>query len=389
MMVKHISIFGSTGSIGQQTADLIARDPGAFDVFCLTGASNIDLLVDQAKSLNPDLVITADPSRLAELKTKLAGFDCQVAAGRDALVDAAKEPVDLGMSAIVGFAGLEISLEIAKTGKRLALANKESLVCGGPLLRSVCDQYGTELMPVDSEHSALFQALVGEKKSEVDRVIITASGGPFRSWTTEAMRDVTPAQAANHPKWSMGQRISIDSATLFNKALEVIEAKELFDFAPSQIEVVIHPQSIVHSLIAFKDQAVMAHMGVPDMRGAIGYAIYYPDRATLPVAPLDLPALGQLEFESPDPDRFPSLRLAYEVMKQGGLSGAVLNASKEAAMDAFLDGDIGFLDQAALVAEALQDPAWSQFGDVHEIDAIKRADKWSRDFVNAEKGRFQ
>jgi len=388
-MTKRISIFGSTGSIGQQTADLIARNQDAFDVFCITGANNLDCLVEQAHALQPDLVVCADEDNLDALKSRLGDFRGQIKAGRDALIDAAREPVDLGMSAIVGFAGLEISLELAKTGGRLALANKESLVCGGPLLRAVCAAHGTELMPVDSEHSALFQALVGEDRSAVERVIITASGGPFRSWTTDAMRDVTPAQAANHPKWSMGQRISIDSATLFNKALEVIEAKELFDFKANQIEVVIHPQSIVHSLIGFKDQAVMAHMGVPDMRGAIGYAIYYPDRAALPIAPLDLPALGRLEFAEPDPDRFPSLKLAYQVMEVGGLSGAVLNASKEAAMDAFLAGEIGFLDQAALVDAALQEPAWSQFGEVHEIDAIKQADKWSREFVNAEKGRFQ
>ncbi|MEM9717239.1 MAG: 1-deoxy-D-xylulose-5-phosphate reductoisomerase [Pseudomonadota bacterium] len=388
-MTRTVSIFGSTGSIGQQTVDLIQRDRENFDVFCLSGASNIALLAEQAQSLRPKYVVTASEAHFEDLKQLLSDTDVQVLCGREALLDLAREPVDWAISAIVGFAGLEVSLAIAANGKTLALANKESLVCGGPLLRSKCDQHGTVLMPVDSEHSALFQAMVGEDRDAIDRVIITASGGPFRSWTREAMAGVTPAQAANHPKWSMGLRISIDSATLFNKALEVIEAKELFDFDPSQIEVIIHPQSTIHSLIGFRDQALMAHMGVPDMRGAIGYALYHPVRAALPVEPLDLAALGRLDFEAPDHDRFPALKLAYEVMERGGLTGAVLNGAKEAAMNAFLDDEICFLDMAALVERALHDPACDALGSRHEIDAIIAADKWSREFVALQKGTLR
>lgn len=380
-MARRISIFGSTGSIGQQTIDLIERKAAEFNVVAISGGGNIDLLAAQAKILNPQYVITAFSEKNDELIARCSDLDVTCLAGREALLAAAMEPVDWAMSAIVGFAGLEVSLRLATHGTTLALANKESLVCGGSLLTDTCLEHGTVLLPVDSEHSAIFQTLNGEKRSEIDRVIITASGGPFRSWTREAMENVTPAQAANHPKWSMGQRISIDSATLFNKALEVIEAKEFFNFSPSQIEVIIHPQSTIHSMLGFVDQAVLAHLGVPDMRGAIGYALYYPDRKPLPVAPLDLAMLGRLDFEAPDEVKFPALRLAREVMEEGGLAGAVLNGAKEASMDAFLDGDAKFLDMADFVDRALQDPAWSKFGDAQQIDAIIAADTWSRNYV--------
>ncbi|MEO1563123.1 MAG: 1-deoxy-D-xylulose-5-phosphate reductoisomerase [Pseudomonadota bacterium] len=379
--MRKISIFGSTGSIGTQTLDLIERDRDSFDVFAISGARNIELLAEQARRIRPKIAVTADDTAYHALKERLSGTDIDVAAGRSALLDTASEPIDWGMSGIVGFAGLEVSLQIAQSGKVLALANKESMVCGGPLLRAACKQAQTTLLPVDSEHSALFQAMLGEAREDISEITITASGGPFRSWTKDAMSGVTPAQAANHPKWSMGQRISIDSATLFNKALELIEAKELFDFHPSQIKTVIHPQSIIHALVTLRDQAVIAHLGVPDMRGVIGYALFYPKRADLPVAPLDLAALARLDFEDPDEVRFPALRLSREVMEAGGLAGAVLNGAKEAAMDAFLEGQIGFLDMAVSVEKALQDTAWDHNSACLEIDAVKQADKWSRDFV--------
>ncbi|MEO0343492.1 MAG: 1-deoxy-D-xylulose-5-phosphate reductoisomerase [Pseudomonadota bacterium] len=386
-MARRISVFGSTGSIGQQTLDLIARDRQNFELFCLTGARNVTLLAEQAKELQPQIVITADDASAGLLSELLDGTGIKVQAGRTALLSAAQERVDWAMSSIVGFAGLEISLEIAKTGGVLALANKESLVCGGPLLRKECATYGATLLPVDSEHSAIFQLLKGEVRGSVSSVIITASGGPFRSWSREAMAGVTPAQAANHPKWSMGQRISIDSATLFNKALEVIEAKEIFDFSANEIEVIIHPQSVIHSMIRLKDQMVLAHLGVPDMRAAIGYALYYPDRSAIPVEPLDFAKLSKLDFEAPDIDRFPALNLAKQVMDHGGLAGAVLNGAKEAAMDAFLTREIGFLDMADLVSDALHDPAWQALGRGDQIDQIVAADRFSRDFVAANKGQ--
>jgi 1-deoxy-D-xylulose-5-phosphate reductoisomerase len=284
------------------------------------------------------------------------------------------------MSAIVGAAGLAPGLELARHGGVLALANKESLVCAGDLLRRTCDAHGTRLIPVDSEHSAIFQALRGERTAEVERLILTASGGPFRDWSRGRMATVTPAQARAHPNWDMGERISIDSATMFNKALEVIEARALFGVRPDQIEVLVHPQSVVHSMVRFEDGAILAHLGPSDMRGAIGYALNWPERRALPVERLDFAAIGRLDFARADPERFPALRLASQVLELGGLAGAVFNAAKEAALDAFLAGAIGFLDMAVLVEHVLErlGPEAATHGPGYDLEAVMALDAQAR-----------
>ncbi len=384
-MRRKISIFGATGSIGQNTIDVIRRQGGAqnYNIVALSGAGNTALLAAQAIEMQADIAITALPEKLAELRELLKNTDTETAAGPVALAEAATRDIDWGMSAIVGAAGLRVSLNIATQGATLALANKESLVCAGELLLSTCLKYNARLLPVDSEHSAIFQAIHGVENKELERIILTASGGPFRDWSLEKMRDVTPAQAAAHPKWSMGQRISIDSATMFNKALEVIEAKHLFGCISDQIEVIIHPQSIIHSMAGFVDGAMLAHLGVPDMRGPIGYALNYPNRNALPLERLDFAQLSRLDFEAPDTARFPALRLAYEVLDTGGLAGAVFNAAKESAMDGFLAGKSGFLDMATLVEKALNDPDLKEqsAADPFDLANIEKIDKTARKFV--------
>ncbi len=353
--MRSISIFGATGSIGESTFDLIVRAGGA-DAFCtvaLTGSGNIRRLAEMARTLRAELAVTADPARLQDLRDALAGSGVEVAAGPDAIAAAADRPADWTMSAIVGAAGLVPGLRALRHGRTLALANKESLVTAGPLLLATAKAHGATILPVDSEHSAVFQALTGEDPAGVERVIITASGGPFRDWPLDRLRAATVAEAKAHPNWSMGSRISIDSASMFNKALELIETREYFGFAPEMIEAVVHPQSIVHALVGFRDGAVMAHLGPPDMRHAIGFALNWPDRAALPVARLDLAQLGSLTFQAPDPERFPALRLAREVMRIRGLAGAAFNAAKEIALDRFMAGGIGFLDMAGLVEATL------------------------------------
>jgi 1-deoxy-D-xylulose-5-phosphate reductoisomerase len=299
------------------------------------------------------VAVTSQPALLAELQDRLAGSGVAVAAGPEAICDAAARPADWAMSGIVGAAGLAPGLVALEQGGVLALANKESLVCAGPLVLSTAARFGATVLPVDSEHSAVFQALTGEDRASVERVILTASGGAFRDWPLDRLARATPAQASTHPNWAMGQRITVDSASLFNKALELIEAKEFFGLSPEQVEVLIHPESLVHALVGFRDGALMAHMGVPDMRHAIGYALNWPDRRDLPVERLDLAAAGQLTFRAPDEARHPALRLAREVMRQGGLTGAAFIAAKDRALDAFLEGRIGFLDMAAVVEDTL------------------------------------
>lgn len=350
--MRSISIFGATGSVGCNTVDLVsARED--IEVVAISGAGNIDLLARQAILLNVDIAVTADAGRLPDLADALAGSGIEVAAGADALVEAASRPVDWAMSAIVGAAGLPVSLAIAKQGGTLALANKESLVCAGALLKAQCAAHGTTLLPVDSEHCAIFQALNGEDHSKIERIILTASGGPFRTWSRQQMAVATPAEAVAHPNWSMGERISIDSASMFNKAMELIETKELFSVQESQIEVLIHPQSIIHSMVGFIDGAIIAQLGPTDMRGAIGYALNYPDRLDLPVERIDFTSLSNLTFESADVGRFPALRLARQVANAGGLFGAAFNAAKETALNAYLSRQIGFLQMAEVVEQTL------------------------------------
>lgn len=353
--MRRISVFGATGSIGESTFDLLMRQggPSTYDVVALSGGRNVARLAEQAVALKADLAVSACPDCQADLRAALEGTGIEVAAGPEALSEAATRPADWVMSAIVGVAGLVPGLAALAQGATLALANKESLVTAGPLLLAQADRHGATILPVDSEHSAIFQGLVGETANEVERVILTASGGAFRDWPLEKLREATVEQASCHPNWAMGQRITIDSASMFNKALEAIEAKEFFGFRPEQIEVLIHPQSIVHALVGFADGGVMAHMGAPDMRHAIGYALNWPERRALPVERLDLARIGQLDFQTPDETRFPALRLAREVMAIGGLAGAAFNAAKEAALDLFLARRIGFLDMAALIERVL------------------------------------
>ncbi|MBL4626472.1 MAG: 1-deoxy-D-xylulose-5-phosphate reductoisomerase [Roseicyclus sp.] len=350
---RRVSIFGATGSIGQNTVDLIKRDLDAYDVVALTGARNIRQLAADAIHLRAEVAVTADETLLADLRDALAGSGVQAAAGEAALLEAAERPADWIMSAIVGAAGLAPGFRALRHGTTLALANKESLVTAGPLLLAEAAAHGARILPVDSEHSAVFQSLVGEDIDTVERIIITASGGGLRDWPEQALSNATPEDAGAHPTWDMGQRITIDSASMFNKAMELIETKEFFGVPPSKIEAVIHPQSIVHALVGFNDGALMAHLGAPDMRHAIGYALHYPDRKHLPVARLGLAQIATLEFHAPSASRYPALKLARAVMETGGCAGCIFNAAKEVALDAFLARRIGFMDMAGIVEDTL------------------------------------
>ncbi|MFM1862559.1 MAG: hypothetical protein RLZ26_1081 [Pseudomonadota bacterium] len=351
--MRRISVFGATGSIGQSTLDLLGRAPDAFGVVALTGGRNIAALAAAARAHRAEVAVTAYPECLQDLRAALAGSATEAAAGPEAIAEAAERPADLAVSAIVGAAGLVPGLRAAAQGTTIALANKESLVCAGPLLLATARAAGARILPVDSEHSAIFQALAGDDMASVERVIITASGGPFRDWPADRLARATPAEAVRHPNWSMGARISVDSASLFNKAMELIETREFFGIPPERIEVLVHPQSIVHALVAHVDGGVIAHLGPPDMRHAIGYALNWPERAPLPVARLDLARIGALTFEAPDPVRFPALRLAREVMAARGMAGAVFNAAKEIALDHFLEGRVSFTAMAAIVEATL------------------------------------
>ena len=353
--MRSLSIFGATGSVGAQTVDLLRRAGGAeaYRVVALTGGSNLALLARMARELRAEVAVCADGSGLAELRDRLAGSGVAAAAGPEAIAEAADRPADWVMSAIVGAAGLVPGVRALRHGAVLALANKESLVTAGPLLMAEAARHGARILPVDSEHSAIFQALVGEDIATVERIILTASGGALRDWPLEALAKATVTDALAHPNWAMGQRITIDSASMFNKALEVIETREFFGVAPEQIEVIIHPESLIHSMVGYRDGAIMAHLGAPDMRHSIGYALNWPDRAELPVARLDLAQIATLTFRAPDLARYPALRLAREVMARRGLAGAAFNAAKEVALDHFLAGSIGFMAMAGVVEAVL------------------------------------
>lgn len=375
---RRVTILGSTGSIGTNTLDVIEQLGGrdAFDVVAITGSTNIDLLARQAKAVGASLAVTADERRYDELKSALSGTGIAVGAGRNALLEAATAPSDWVMAAIVGTAGLAPTLAAAERGADIALANKECLVSAGNLFVEAVAAGGGRLIPVDSEHSAVFQALEDDQRHAVERIVLTASGGPFRTWSREQMAGVTAAAASAHPNWSMGLKISIGSASMFNKALEMIEAKHLFDLRPDQIEVVVHPQSVIHSMVGYSDGSVLAQLGCPDMRTAIGYALTYPVRPALNVERLDFAKLSRLDFEAPDEARFPALRLARTALTRGGLQGAVMNAAEEVAFQAFVDARIGFL-QMADVAEVVMDAmvdwgAASSMADVFAVDEEAR-----------------
>jgi 1-deoxy-D-xylulose-5-phosphate reductoisomerase len=352
---RRLTILGSTGSIGQNTLDVIEHLGGreAFEIKALTGNGNVALLAEQAKAVGAGLAVTASDRHYQSLKEALAGSGIEVASGRSGLAEAADIDSDWVMAAIVGTAGLAPTLAAARRGADIALANKECLVSAGDLFVKAVKQGGGRLLPVDSEHNAIFQVLDENQRHAVERVILTASGGPFRTFSREEMADVTVETARAHPNWSMGLKISIDSASMFNKALEMIEARHLFDLEPEQIEVVVHPQSVVHSMVGYSDGSVLAQLGAPDMRTAIGYALTFPRRSHLPVERLDFAKLSRLDFEAPDEERFPALRLARIAMARGGVQGAVLNAAKEVALEAFIDGRLGFLTMARVAGEIM------------------------------------
>ena len=365
---RRVSILGATGSVGCSTIDLIARNPAAYEIEALTAYRNVDLLARQARQLGARMAVIGDPARYGDLKAALAGTDVEVAAGEQALIEAADRPADWVMAAIVGAAGLRPTLAAVRRGAIVALANKECLVCAGELMLEQVRNSGATLLPVDSEHNAIFQVFDFDRPEAVERIILTASGGPFLNFDRSAMAKVTPAQAIDHPNWEMGVKISVDSATMMNKGLELIEASYLFPVDGEQIEVLIHPQSVVHSLVAYRDGSVLAQLGAPDMRTPIAYTLGWPKRIETPAPRLDLATIGRLDFQAPDAELFPAIRLARQALQTGGAAPTILNAANEVAVEAFLADRIGFLDIARIVEETLQRLVQSPIGCLDEVD---------------------
>ncbi|MDO8974838.1 1-deoxy-D-xylulose-5-phosphate reductoisomerase [Reyranella sp.] len=365
---RGVTILGSTGSVGQSTVDLIARDPASYRVEALVARSSVELLAEQARRLRARLAVVADAERYQALKSALAGTSIEVAAGPEAVIEAAQRPAEWVMAAVVGFAGLAPTLAAARRGALVALANKEALVCAGRLLIDAIEQSGGVLLPVDSEHNAIFQVFEPDHHRAVDRLILTASGGPFRNWSLADMADVTPEQALAHPNWDMGDKISIDSATMMNKGLELIEAQLLFGLPETQVDIVVHPQSVIHSMVAYRDGSVLAQLGTADMRIPISHALGWPARIDGPSAKLDFMTIPALTFERPDSGRFPALRLAREALVSGGYAPIVLNAANEAAVAAFLARRIGFLDIARIVEDVMS--GWNGLSD--EVDGLQQ-----------------
>jgi 1-deoxy-D-xylulose-5-phosphate reductoisomerase len=374
-MTRKIAILGATGSIGKSAIDLIERNSGRFEVTAVTAATNVEALVNVVRRTGARLAVIADERRYRDLAELLTGTNCRAAAGEDALIEAATGEVDIVLAAIVGCAGLAPVMAAVEAGRIVALANKEALVTAGALMIDAAAKNSATLLPVDSEHNAIFQCLAGSRADEVSKIILTASGGPFLTVSGEAIRAATPAQAVAHPKWSMGAKISVDSATLMNKGLELIEAHYLFGLPSRQIDVVIHPQSVIHSLVEFVDGSVLAQLGTPDMRIPIAYALAWPERIPTPAQRLDLATIARLDFELPDLARFPALRLAREALESGGAAAIVLNAANEIAVAAFLGGEISFPEIPSLVHEALNQASYDaprSIGDVLEIDRVTR-----------------
>jgi 1-deoxy-D-xylulose-5-phosphate reductoisomerase len=350
---RSVTILGSTGSVGQSTVDLIARDLPSYRVEALVAGKSVELLADQARRLHARLAVVAAPERYRALKDALAGTSVEVAAGPEAVSEAAGRPAEWVMAAIVGYAGLAPTLVAARRGAIVALANKEALVCAGRLLTEAVDSSGGVLLPADSEHNAIFQVFDPLQRDAVEKLILTASGGPFRNWSLADMAEATPAQAVAHPNWDMGAKISVDSATMMNKGLELIEAHLLFGLPAERIDIVVHPQSVIHSMVAYRDGSVLAQLGTPDMRVPLAYTLGWPKRIDSPAARLDFATLAALTFEMPDAVRFPALRLARTALTTGGHAPIVLNAANEAAVSAFLDRRIGFLDIARVVEDVI------------------------------------
>ena len=389
LLVKNISILGATGSIGQNTLDLISSERDKFNVVGLTGENNIELLAGSAIKFNADVVATANDSKFNDLKDMLSGHKIEVCAGINGLLEVASRQAEWVMSAIVGSAGLRPGLKALETGANLALANKESMVAAGPIMKKMSKAKGVKLIPVDSEHSAISQLIRGEERSSLSKIIITASGGAFRSLTKAELVDVTPNQASKHPNWNMGQRITIDSASLFNKALEVIEAKELFDLDESEIEVLIHPQSLVHAIACFCDGGMKAHIGPPDMRHAIAYALHEEKRFNLTLAEVDLSEVGTLNFEKPDLLKYPALKLGFDVVRQGGLAGAAFNAAKEQALDSFLEYKLSFLGMADVVKATMEElSSKNKLSSEVELEAVMDIDLQARSIARTSIDKF-
>ena len=375
--VRSVTILGSTGSVGCNTIDLVEREPEKFRVEALTANRNVEKLAAQARSLKAKLAVVSDESAYGDLKDALAGTGIEVAAGQKAVVEAAARPADWVMASIVGAAGLQPTLAAIERGATIGLANKETLVCAGSLVMKAVADFGATLVPVDSEHSAIFQVFDFDQKDQIDKIILTASGGPFRTKTADQMRAMTPEQAVAHPNWSMGAKISVDSATMMNKGLELIEAYHLFGLPEEQIEILVHPQSVIHSMVAYRDGSVLAQLGTPDMRVPITHALGWPSRIDGPAARLDFGTLSALTFEPPDSGRFPSLRLAREALATGGLAPIVMNAANEAAVAAFLARRIGFLDIAGIVEDVMA--RWDGLSDqVESLQNVHAADREAR-----------
>lgn len=372
---RTVTILGCTGSVGTQTIDLLLAQPEQFRVKALVAGSKVDLLAQQARTLRAERAVVADPACYAALKQALSGTGIEVAAGLEAVVEAAAMPADWTMAAITGAAGLASTLAAIRRGKVVALANKEALVCAGEVMLRAVREAGARLLPVDSEHNAIFQSMADGNHGSIEQIILTASGGPFRTFTLEEMARVTPEAALRHPVWSMGPKISIDSATMFNKGLEVIEAARLFQLDESAIGVLIHPQSVIHGMVCYQDGSVLAQLGTPDMRIPIAHTLAWPARMPTASKRLNLADIARLEFAAPDLTQFPALRLAREALKAGGGTPAILNAANEIAVDAFLKGKIGFLDIARTVERVLDKlgtPTADSLEDVIELDATAR-----------------
>ena len=377
---RRVTVLGSTGSVGCNTVDLLQRQPERYQIEALTAQSNVDRLAEQARSLKPRLAVIGDAALYGALKQALEGTGVEAAAGKAAVVEAAHRPVDWVMAAIVGAAGLAATLAAVRQGAIVALANKESLVCAGSLMMAEVTAHGATLLPVDSEHNAIYQVFDFERRESIDHIIITASGGPFREFDLDSMATVTPEQAIAHPNWKMGPKISVDSATLMNKGLEIIEAHHLFDLPSERIEVVIHPQSVIHSLVAYVDGSVLAQLGAPDMRTPIAYTLGWPDRIEAPVARLDLAEIAKLTFEPPDRDRFPALELCREALKAGNGAPTILSAANEVAVQEFLAGRIGFLDIVRIVERTLERVPRCE---ITSLDDVYGLDAAARDAVRA------
>jgi 1-deoxy-D-xylulose-5-phosphate reductoisomerase len=367
---RTLSIFGATGSVGQSTLDLVMRNADQFEVLALTANANVADLAEAAIKTNAKLAVVADETQYSALKAALSGTITKAAAGPQALIDAARLGADWTMAAIVGCAGLAPTMAALEQGRTVALANKESLVSAGGLMTSVAKAHGAVLLPVDSEHNAIFQCLDSTAPKSVRRVILTASGGPFRTMPSAAMAGITPEMAVKHPNWSMGAKISVDSATMMNKGLEVIEAHHLFAMPSGQLDVIIHPQSVVHSMVEYVDGSVIAQLGSPDMRTPIAHTLAWPERMETPVASLNLTQVGTLEFEAPDPVRFPALRLARAALEAGGAAPAILNAANEIAVAAFLARQIAFTEIAAIVERVLDHYRPSAPASIQDVLAI-------------------